>query len=59
MAAVLYRCPVTKTNVQSCIIHNPLKRDSDAYEAVACPSCSRVHYVSPKTGRVLSENSDE
>lgn len=28
----------------------------DEYEGIACPACSRLHFVSPKTGRLLGQD---
>ena len=59
MATFLYRCPNTGLNVQAWVADDPTGSDDDAYEAVTCTACTRVHMVDPKTGKVLGEDDDE
>jgi hypothetical protein len=33
--------------------------DDDAYEAITCLACRKVHYVNPTTGKVLGEDDGE
>lgn len=57
MAAFLYRCPNTGFRVQG---YSPDEiADNDAFEAVTCIACTRVHLVNPKTGKVIGEDDDE
>jgi hypothetical protein len=30
--------------------------DGESFEAVTCIVCDRLHYINPRTGRVLGEN---
>ena len=56
MPPFLYRCPNTGKTVQGFIAAEA--SDDDAYEAVTCLACRKVHYVKPTSGKVLGE-SDE
>jgi hypothetical protein len=52
MEAFLFRCPMTKQNVQGWLADAP-PRDGETYLPVQCAACRRVHHVNPATGRVL------
>ncbi len=56
MTPFLYRCPKTGQQVQSFVAEG----DSDAteFEAIVCSACARLHWVSPKTGRVLGADEE-
>ncbi len=54
MGTFLFRCPNTKLHVQGLV--DDVADHQEAYAAVECIACSRVHYVNPKTGRVLGES---
>jgi hypothetical protein len=58
MPIFLFRCPNTGLAVQGWVADDPTKRANDNYEAVTCTACKRVHYVNPKTGKVLGEVRD-
>jgi len=52
MAAFLFRCPNTGMHVQGWFADNG--DDGDAfYEATECLACRRLHFVNPRTGKVL------
>jgi hypothetical protein len=53
VATFLYRCPDTVLTVQGWVADDPTESEVETYEAVSCLACSRVHIVSPKTGKVL------
>jgi hypothetical protein len=53
MAPFIYRCPNTGSNVQGWVADDPAEEDDEAFEAVMCTACARVHRVNPKTGKVL------
>ncbi len=40
--------------VQGWITHDPTQQ-ADTYEPVTCTACSRVHWVNPKTRKVLDK----
>jgi hypothetical protein len=53
MATFLYRCPNTGLRVQG---YTPEQTShDDAWEAVTCIACQRVHLVNPTTGKVMGE----
>jgi hypothetical protein len=54
MPPFIYRCPTTGLNVQGWAAEDPTEEhDDEAFEAVICTACKRVHRVNPKTGKVL------
>ena len=55
MKTFLYRCPHTSRNVQGWIADDPTEGNKDAFEAVTCTACTRVHFVNPNTGKVLGK----
>ena len=48
----LYRCPNTGQTVQGWSA-DEVTDDDNTYQSVECPTCTRVHLVNPKTGKVL------
>jgi hypothetical protein len=55
---ILFRCPATGLDVQTL-----LPRDEDAsggrhYESLTCPSCSQLHFVNRRTGKLLGYEKD-
>ncbi len=57
MRAFLYRCPNTGKNVQG-FVAEELDPDSEAFEAVECMACTRLHLINLKTGRVLGSDDE-
>jgi hypothetical protein len=55
-ATFVYRCPTTGLNVQGWIADDVTDGDAEAYEAVSCPACRGMHFVNPKTSKVLGQN---
>jgi len=55
MPTFLYRCPKTSQTVQG-FIAGELDPESEAFEAVRCVACSRLHLINPKSGRVLGSD---
>ena len=54
MAAFLYRCPNTGHKVQGFVADDPADSEAgDEFEAIACTACTALHWVNPKTGKVL------
>jgi hypothetical protein len=51
MAALVFRCPITRLNVHGWIVEGV--DDDEAAQAVKCLACTRMHLVDPKTRRVL------
>ena len=54
MANVTIFCPKTGSNVQVWVPEAQPGEGADAYEAVTCPSCGRLHFVNKSTGKTLS-----
>jgi hypothetical protein len=54
----VFRCPNTGLNVQGWVAENPSEPKSEAYEAVTCTACARVHLVEPRTGKILGSADD-
>jgi hypothetical protein len=55
MANVIIRCPRTGQRVQVWVPLDALTIQMDAYEAVTCPACTRLHFVNKVTGKLLGE----
>ena len=53
MTTFIYRCPNTGQEVQGLTDDPPVADDPEAYQSVKCIACSRLHWVNPRTGRVL------
>jgi hypothetical protein len=53
MAHFVFTCPETAMKVQQWL------NDDDAleneYEGIACPACTRMHFINRKTGKLLGE----
>src|SRR5260370_608011 len=48
-ALIIFRCPQTGMNVQTLL---PTQKDEvRTYEAVTCPSCTRLHFIDTSTGK--------
>jgi len=58
MTPLLYRCPNAGKMVQGWVADDPAENDDNAYEAVTCLACSRVHLVNPRSGRVLGDQDE-
>jgi hypothetical protein len=60
MVAVIYRCPKTGMKVQAWLADDTSESSDDkVYVSTPCPVCTRVHLVSPSTGRVLGQDEDQ
>jgi hypothetical protein len=53
MTIFVYRCPNTGKKVQGWTDDPPVADDAEAYQSVKCVACARLHWVNPRTGRVL------
>jgi hypothetical protein len=53
---ITYRCPITELEVQTLWpSHDPEVKQDRHYESVTCPSCTRMHFVNRKTGKLLGQ----
>jgi hypothetical protein len=53
---IIFRCPATGLDVQT--LWPPSEREKKQgplYESVTCPSCSQLHFVNRKTGKLLGD----
>ena len=58
--SVLFRCPVTKLQVQGQLEGKEVPRDGMRhFEGVHCAACRSVHLIDAATGRLLSEDIDD
>jgi hypothetical protein len=56
MGAFLFTCPVTRFKVQHWSDDDDPPEDQ--YDGVECKACLGLHFVDPKTGKVLGEESE-
>ena len=55
MVPFIYRCPPTGLNVQG-LFADQVPEETETYESVTCPVCTRVHLVNRSTGRTLGDD---
>lgn len=55
MANVTIFCPKTRSNVRVWVSEAQPGDSADAYDAVTCPGCGRLHFVNKTTGKTLSD----
>ena len=57
MRLLRFHCPLTRQEIR-CVDCEGQGEQAEAvlYQAVACPSCSRLHFVNTSTGQVLSDD---
>jgi hypothetical protein len=58
MVPFIYRCPTTGLNVQGLFADAVPADNTETYESVSCPVCTRLHLVNRTTGRTLGDDSD-
>ena len=56
--SVVFRCPNTGLNVQGWVADDPTEGEAEAYEAVTCTACTRMHVINLKTGKMLGDEED-
>jgi hypothetical protein len=59
MTTFLYHCSNSGQQVQAWTDDPPVADDPEAYQSVKCVACLRLHWVSPRTGRVLKAPGDD
>lgn len=52
--AILYKCPNTGLNVQHRLADVP-ESENAHYSSIACPACTRVHFIHNRTGKLLGD----
>ena len=56
---IIYRCPITSLEVQTLLQPSDQSLEGKThYESLTCPSCTRVHFVNRKTGKLLGHEKD-
>lgn len=57
MQVLRFHCPITRKEIR-CIDCEGQGEQGEAalYQAVACPSCLRLHFVNSSTGELLSDD---
>ena len=58
MVPFIYRCPTTGFNVQGLFADAVAADNTETYESVSCPVCTRVHLVNRATGRTLGDDGE-
>ena len=56
MRHLIFVCPNTHLNVQHSLDEED-NVDQNEFTAVSCPACTRLHFLSRKTGQLLGANS--
>jgi hypothetical protein len=57
---IIYRCPITALEVQTLLQPSDQRREGKKhYESLTCPSCTRLHFVNRKTGKLLGQKESE
>jgi len=54
MPPFVYRCPNTALQVQGWFEDTDADNDKEIYQGENCPACSKIHFVDPKTGKILN-----
>jgi hypothetical protein len=57
MAHFVFTCPATSMKVQHWLDDDP-SAPEDAYEAIACKACARIHLLNRKTGKLLGQEEE-
>jgi hypothetical protein len=55
MAHFVFTCPATSMNVQHFLEDDQDVPDNE-YEGIACPACTKLHFVNRKTGKLLGHD---
>jgi hypothetical protein len=53
---IIFRCPHTGMNVQTDLLRQEIKEGELRYEAIACPACTKLHFVNRENGRTLGQD---
>lgn len=52
MNGLVFICPTTKQHGQHWLDDADKRKGDDAYVAVLCHACARLHFLNPKTGKL-------
>jgi len=50
---IIFRCPYTGMNVQTDLPKQEIKKGERRFEAIACPACTKLHFINRENGRTL------
>ena len=51
---ILFRCPTTGMNVQHWLADE--EPDDSEYDQIACPACTRFHFIRRTTGKPIGQD---
>jgi hypothetical protein len=57
MAHILFTCATTSMQVQQWLEDGEDATENE-YELIACPACTRLHFLNRKTGKLLGQDDD-
>lgn len=58
MHSFVFRCPLTGYNVQGRVEVQAGDLPEQSYRATDCVACRSVHLVNPRTGKLMSEETE-
>jgi hypothetical protein len=50
---IIFRCPATGLDVQTLLPADEEENKDRRYESLSCPSCTKLHFINRKTGKLL------
>ncbi len=53
MATAIFICPNTAKRVQGWFANDGSEDGGEVYQSVTCLACRQLHWVNPKSGKVL------
>jgi hypothetical protein len=53
---IIFRCPYTGMNVQTDILKQEIREGERRYETIACPACTKLHFINRENGRTLGHD---
>jgi hypothetical protein len=57
---IIHRCPISALEVQTPLQPFDRRRGGKKhYESLTCPSCTRLHFLNRKTGKLLGDKESE
>jgi hypothetical protein len=57
MTHVIFTCPTTGMDVQQWLEDGEDVTENE-FELIACPACTKLHFLNRKTGKVLGQNDE-
>jgi hypothetical protein len=58
MAAFIFTCPNTNLKVEHIFQDDDEDAADTEYEVITCPACTRLHFINPKTRKLLGANTE-